>query len=113
MVASCLGVWGGGCSPFYQAGIFKCALNLDTLNSALEESYTVAATVSMTHLRRALEEPRLLPEGWSVEHSGGYHWDVKRPDGKQYTVTTELASYEYVPDYVEWFGPGSPAFPPD
>ncbi len=86
-------------------------LNLDTLNSALAEPSPVAAQVTMSWLQRALKDPSLLPEGWSAEHAGGWHWYVSRPGGKRYTVTTELASYDYAPGSVEWFGPGSPAFP--
>ncbi len=86
-------------------------LNLDTLNSALAEPATVAAAVTMSHLQRALRKPWLLPAGWNAEHAGGLHWYVKHPDGNRYTVTTDRASYEYAPGNVEWFGPGSPAFP--
>ncbi len=86
-------------------------LNLDTLNSTLAEPSTIAAQVTMSWLQRALEDPSLLPEGWNAEHAGGLHWYVSRPGGKRYTVTTELASYDYAPGSVEWFGPGSPAFP--
>ena len=89
----------------------RSRLNLNALNSALEEPSTSVATVTMSHPQRALEEPRLLPEDWTAVHAGGPHWDIRRPDGKQYTVTTERASYEYAPGCVEWFGPGSPAFP--
>ncbi len=46
----------------------------------------------MPDLRRALAEPSLLPEDWQAEHAGGIHWRVKRPDGNQYTVTTDRAS---------------------
>ena len=87
-------------------------LNLDNLNSALDTLETPGARVAMPDLQRALVEPSLLPEGWQAEHAGGNHWRVKRPDGKQYVVTTDRASYEYAPQYVEWFGPGSPSFPP-
>ena len=86
-------------------------LSLDTLNSTLDDATIVAADVTMSDLQLALVEPALLPEGWSAESAGGPHWLVKRPDGEQYTVTTDLVSYEYAPGHVEWFGPGSPAFP--
>ena len=86
-------------------------LNLDTLNSSLDGTVIARASVTMSHLQRALDEPGLLPEGWRAEPAGGIHWRVQRPDGERYTVTTDLASYEYVPQHIEWFGPGSPAFP--
>ena len=86
-------------------------MNLDLLNSALSEVKTAPASVTMSFLQRALEEPSLLPEGWSAEHAGGPHWNIQRPDGERYTVTTDRASYEYAPGNVEWFGPGAPGFP--
>ena len=86
-------------------------LNLDTLNSALEDASMAPPDVTMSDLQRALEEPALLPEGWSAEHVGGPHWKIQRADGVRYTVTTDHASYGYAPGSVEWFGPGSPAFP--
>ena len=86
-------------------------LNLDTLNSVLDDATITAADVAMPFVRRALEEPWLLPEGWKAKHAGGPHWRVERPDGEQYTVTTDHASYEYAPGHTDWFGPGSPAFP--
>ena len=86
-------------------------MNLDMLNSALSDVEMAPASVTMSFLQRALEEPSLLPEGWNAEHAGGPHWNVQRPNGERYTVTTDLNSYEYVPSTVEWFGPGSSAFP--
>ena len=89
----------------------EARLNLDTLNSSLEDATMATAEVTMTDLRRALEESTLLPQGWSAEHVGGPHWKVQRADGIWYIVTTDRVSYEYAPGSVEWFGPGSPAFP--
>ena len=87
-------------------------LNMDILNSSLDTLEVSSARVTMQDLQKALAEPSLLPEGWQAEPSGGIHWRVKRPDGEQYIVTTtDRASYEYAPQYVEWFGPGSPSFP--
>ena len=86
-------------------------INLDTLNSTLDDATLAEADVTMLDLQMALEEPALLPEGWDAEPAGGPHWHVTRSDGEKYTVTTERTSYEYAPGNVEWFGPGSPAFP--
>ena len=86
-------------------------LNLDTMNSTLDEATVAAAEVTMSDLQLALEETALLPDSWSAEPAGGPHWRVKRPDGEKYTVTTDRVSYEYAPGHVEWFGPGSPSFP--
>ena len=86
-------------------------LNLDNLNSALDTLELSSAEVTMQDLQKALTGPWLLPEDWQAEPVGGPHWRVKRPDGKQYVVTTDRATYEYPPQSVEWFGPGSPSFP--
>ena len=86
-------------------------LNLNTLNSDLDTLEVPRAQVAMQNLQQALEDPSLLPDGWHATPVGGAHWLMKRPDGTQYIVTTDRASYEYAPQYVEWFGPGSPSFP--
>ncbi len=86
-------------------------LNLDTLNSELGDATMAPAKITTWDLQRALQEPALMPQGWSAEHIGGRHWKIQRADGKRYTVTTDRPSYEYAPGNVEWFGPGSPAFP--
>ena len=86
-------------------------LNLDNLSSALDTLEVSGAEVTMQDLQKALAEPSLLPEGWQAEPAGGPHWYVTRPDGKRHTVTTDRASYEYAPQHIEWFGPGSPSFP--
>ena len=86
-------------------------LNLDILNSSLDNADIAVASVTMTYLQRMLEEPNLLPDGWQAEPAGGLHWRVQRPDGEWDTVTTDRASYEYAPQHIEWFGPGSPVFP--
>ena len=65
----------------------------------------------MRELQRCLDTPFLLPEGWSADREGGPYWRVTTPGGGSYTVKTDRAAYEYAAGRVEWFGPGSPAFP--
>ena len=89
----------------------EARLNLNELNSALDDSGPLAPAVTMPQLRRALDEPWLLPEGWQAQPASGPHWNIERPDGERYIVTTDRTAYEYAPGYIEWFGPGSPAFP--
>ena len=86
-------------------------INLDTLNSALEQTALPASAITMADIRRALTEPGLLPEGWAAEHRGGAHWKVTRPDGSSQLVTTDLDAYHYGGANVVWFGPGSPRWP--
>ena len=47
----------------------------------------------------------------AVELRGDGHWRVTTPGGKSYTVTTDRAAHDYAAGTVEFFGPGSPAFP--
>ena len=86
-------------------------LNLDTLNSALEQTALPASAITMADIRSALTEPGLLPDGWTAEHRGGPHWTVTRPDGSSQLVTTDLDAYDYGGANVAWFGPGSPWWP--
>ena len=48
-----------------------------------------------------------------IRQSGGgnRHWQVTTPDGRLHTVTTDRAAHDYAAGTVEFFGPGSPAFP--
>ena len=85
-------------------------LNLDTLNSDLGNPITEQAVVTMVFLQRALDD-KALPRDWKAEPAGGIHWQVRRPSGQTYLATIDHASYEYAPQYVEWFGPGSSSFP--
>ena len=86
-------------------------INLDTLNSALEQTALPVSAITMADIQRALAEPGLLPEGWAAEHRGGAHWKVTRPDGSSQLVTTDLNAYHYGGANVVWFGPGSPWWP--
>ena len=86
-------------------------VNLDSLNSELSTTRAPAPAIHMRELQRCLDTPFLLPEGWSATREGGPHWRVTTPGGSSYTVTTDRAAYEYAAGRVEWFGPGSPAFP--
>ena len=89
----------------------EARLNLESLNTELDSTVIPPPDVTMADLQRALEEPWLLPEGWDTEPTGGPHWKVLRSGRVPGTVTTDRASYEYVPEYIHWFGPGSPVFP--
>ena len=67
--------------------------------------------ITMADLQQCLDDPALLPDGWQAQPDYGSHWVVTRPDGRKFTVTTVAENYEYAAGRVEWFGPGSPAFP--
>ena len=86
-------------------------LNLDVLNSTLEQATLPNPAVGMAELQRALTEPGLLPDGWDAEHRGGPHWLITRPDGNSWLVTTDRKAYEYDGANAAWFGPGNPWWP--
>ena len=86
-------------------------VNIDLLNSDWSTTCPPAPAIDMRELQRCLDDPSLLPKGWSAAHEGGPHWRVTPPPGNTHTVTTDPKAYEYAAGRVEWFGPGSPAFP--
>ena len=65
-------------------------------------------TLVLTYI---LNHPECLPDGYGAEQRGDKHWRVTTPGGKSHTVTTNRAAHDYAAGTVEFFGPGSPAFP--
>ena len=86
-------------------------MNLDLLNTEIEDRSTAAPEITIADLTRILDTPELMPEGWSAASGGTNHWRVTNPHGQQWTVTTDREAHDYAPDRVEWWGPGSPSFP--
>ena len=86
-------------------------MNLDLLNTEIEDRDRVAPDITIADLTRILNTPELMPEGWSAAYAGTNHWRVTNPHGQQWTVTTDREAHDYAPDRVEWWGPGSLAFP--
>ena len=86
-------------------------LNLDLLNTEIEEQTKIEPEVTIADLTQILNTPELMPEGWTSVLSGTNHWRVTNPDGQQWTVTTDRTAHDYAPDRVQWWGPGSPSFP--
>ena len=86
-------------------------LNLDLLNSEITALPAERPQIGMDDLTRILNNPRLLPEGWMAIPAGVNHWQVTGPDATVSIVTTDRAAHEYAAARVEWWGPGSPAFP--
>ena len=92
-------------------------MNLDLLNSEIENRDPVAPKVTLDNLTLILNTPTLMPKGWTVTpagqdaHGRTNHCRVTNPEGKQWTVTTDREAHQYAPDRLEWWGPGSPAFP--
>lgn len=85
--------------------------DIDSINSDLERAPAPRSDLTMAALAEALTNPALLPAGWSAVPAGVAHWHVTKPDGSQYRVTTVRAAHEYAGGRVEFWAPGSPAFP--
>ena len=85
--------------------------DIDSVNSELERLPAPSSKLTMAALRGALQNPALLPPGWSAVPAGADHWALTKPDGSQYRVTTVRAAHEYAGGRVEFWAPGSPAFP--
>ena len=92
-------------------------LNLNLLNTEMDQTESPEPLVSMEDLTLILNTPSLLPDGWSAIPCGwnerGYanHWRVKDPEGKEWTATTDRAAHTYAPDRLQWWGPGNESFP--
>ena len=92
-------------------------LDLNLLNTEMDQTESTAPVIGMDHLTQILNNPNLMPDGWSVTPAGynqrgaANHWQVRNPEGHQWTVTTDRAAHEYAPDRVHWWGPGHPSFP--
>ena len=89
----------------------RIPLNLDAHNSEIAAQTPLAPAVDAVYLRRCLDAPALLPTGWSAVPEGGPHWRITNPAGESFSATTDRGAYEKSNGRVEWFGPGSPAFP--
>ena len=85
--------------------------DLDDLAAAAVEHQDPAPLLHMNDLTYILDNPEWLPDGYAVERRGDRHWRVATPGGTSYTVTTDRAAHDYAAGTVEFFGPGSPAFP--
>ena len=58
------------------------------------------------------KEDGLLPVGWSAAPAGvHYYRHVTKPDGNEYRVAVACAAHEYADGSMEFWAPGSSAFP--
>ena len=87
-------------------------IDLDAHNTEITAQAPPApAMIDAAYLRRCLDTPALLPPGWRAVPEGGPHWRITDPAGAGFSVTTDRDAYEKANGRLEWFGPGSPAFP--
>ena len=85
--------------------------DLDDLAAAAADQPDPAPLLHMNDLTYILNHPEWLPDGYAVERRGDRHWRVTTPGGRSHTVTTDRAAHDYAAGTVEFFGPGTPAFP--
>ena len=85
--------------------------DLDDLAAAAADQQVPAPLLHMNDLTYILNHPEWLPDGYSAEQRGDRHWRVTTPGSKSHTVTTDRTAHDYSAGTVEFFGPGSPAFP--
>ena len=64
-------------------------MNLDLLNTKIEDREPVVPKVAIADLARILNTPELMPEGWTSVPAGSNHWRVTNSHGQQWTVTTD------------------------
>ena len=83
--------------------------DLDDLAMSAEDTEDAPPRVSMPSLEAALEYG--MPDGYTVSIGGEEWWWVTTPSSDRIRVTTSLERYEKAIGDVEFFGPGSRAFP--
>ena len=84
--------------------------DLDDLAAAASDQKDPIPLLQMNDLTYVLNHPEWLPDGYVVERRGT-HWRVTTPEGRSHTVTTNRPAHDYAAGTVDFFGPGSPAFP--
>ena len=85
--------------------------DLDDLAAAAADQRDPAPLLHRYDLTYILNHSEWLPDGYHSESRGDNHWMVSTPDGKRFIVTTDRRAHDYAAGTVEFFGPGSPAFP--
>ena len=85
--------------------------DLDDLAAAASDQEDPAPLLHMNDLSYILNHPEWLPDGYAAERRGERHWRVTTTGGSKHTVTTDRVAHDYAAGTIEFFGPGSPAFP--
>ena len=85
--------------------------DLDDLAAAAVDQQDPEPRFSRRDLSHILDNPQWLPDGYRAERAGDNHWRVTLPSGQSYVVTADRAAHDYSVGSIEFFGPGSPAFP--
>ena len=78
--------------------------NINPLNAEWESPNTpLNPMVTIEDMEKPLWETNLMPNGWTIEHHGGRHWDVIDPTGTKVRVTTDAQSYQDADGNLTWW----------
>ena len=85
--------------------------DLDDLAATASDTDDPDPSLYMNDLTYILSHPEWMPDEYKVEPEGRDHWRVTRHDDQPISVTTVREAHDYAAGSVEFFGPGSEAFP--
>ncbi|MFZ3041089.1 MAG: helicase-related protein [Thiobacillus sp.] len=83
----------------------------DAIDAALEMPPRPPVPYGLEELGRLLDRPKLLPAGVEARRVSSKDVFWTQPGAPQISVTTDVDFYEEHPESVEFWTPGSPAFP--
>ncbi len=83
----------------------------DAIDAALETPPRPPVPYGLEELGRLLDHPKLLPAGVEARRVSSKDVFWTQPGSPQVSVTTDVDFYEEHPESVEFWTPGSPAFP--
>jgi superfamily II DNA/RNA helicase len=90
------------------------SFNIDeAIEAALEETERAPAPYGLEELGQLLDHPKLLPPGVEAQRVGTKEVFWTQPGAPRISVTTDPDFFEEHPESVEFWTPGSPAFPED
>ena len=83
----------------------------DAIDAALEMTERPAAPYDLEDLGRLLDQPKLLPPGCEAQRANSKDVFWLQPGAPKVAVTTDAEFFEEHADSLEFWTPGSPAFP--
>ena len=108
--------------PIIAAGIQRCIRNETNPDTELEQlavrnefdinrlnsewhapNVALNPKVSMPDFERPLRDTGLMPPDWTVQPTGGKHWIITDPAGREIRVTTDPESYQRADGRLQWW----------
>ena len=78
--------------------------DINRLNSDWEApNAPINPRITIDDLEKPLQQPELMPPGWTVQNQGGKHWDVTYGMGNPIRVTTDMEAYERADGRLQWW----------